>query len=714
MAQTLTPNYQLRKYAQGDHPGAAALNANWENIDEIMAEAAAGIATLEDASVLTLTTEAGFPNSRRLQGTANQVVLTENAGDLVLSLPQNIHTAATPQFAGMTLTGLLAFSPDNSVDLTAVGSRPRDIRAGRDIYGVTATLSGLTPTHVLFAGTGGLVSGDAGMVFDPGTDRLTLGSDHTLRINSSVGQPFVLKTSFSTNSGTDNPTLGIGYNFTGLLSNGDNRINTAVEAFSTELEMDYNNGSNRQLEWNFNWRSADGLTYRRGVIYTINYTTNNQEWQFSGYQHSWMDNTAGTTRLLINSSGHVAVNQPSPSVRFEVLDASAAQMRLVQGATKYCDFQVNSSDGSLSISTASAAAIKFGGHLTPTTDSVLDLGATALRWRDIYCGEQFLGQVNSAGSPTYSWQSNPTDGFYQAAAGDISVSIAGTRRYALQASVFYILNDTSSFSLGASQDCNFGRDAANVFYIKNGGAAQALRVYGTTADPKYLEATHQGSYAVLKTNDATDLYIQTIGSANISLSTNSSTRWNVIGATGHLSPQAGNTYDFGDATNTVRTIYAGTSVLAGPSEATFYTTQIAAFHATDASVVARSTTNNVEIAIYATATSGLLSVGTNHPLELRTNNAARLTISADGTAWTIATATSITLPDACNFVFNATTGTKFGTAVGQKMSWWNAAPIVQPAHIADPAGGGTVDAEARTAINAINALLAATGLTAAA
>lgn len=36
----------------------------------------------------------------------------------------------------------------------------------------------------------------------------------------------------------------------------------------------------------------------------------------------------------------------------------------------------------------------------------------------------------------------------------------------------------------------------------------------------------------------------------------------------------------------------------------------------------------------------------------------------------------------------------------------------QPAHIADPSGGATVDAEARTAINAILAALEAHGITA--
>jgi len=86
---------------------------------------ASSSAILRDASFLTLVAEPSLPNSKRLQGTADQVILTVAAGDLVLSTPQDIDIAATPQFAGLTLTGSLAFSPDNSVDLTAVGSRPR-------------------------------------------------------------------------------------------------------------------------------------------------------------------------------------------------------------------------------------------------------------------------------------------------------------------------------------------------------------------------------------------------------------------------------------------------------------------------------------------------------------------------------------------------------------------------------------------------------------
>lgn len=40
---------------------------------------------------------------------------------------------------------------------------------------------------------------------------------------------------------------------------------------------------------------------------------------------------------------------------------------------------------------------------------------------------------------------------------------------------------------------------------------------------------------------------------------------------------------------------------------------------------------------------------------------------------------TVTLADAANVVVNATTGTKIGTAVGQKLGFWNATPVVQQA-----------------------------------
>jgi hypothetical protein len=87
--------------------------------------------------------------------------------------------------------------------------------------------------------------------------------------------------------------------------------------------------------------------------------------------------------------------------------------------------------------------------------------------------------------------------------------------------------------------------------------------------------------------------------------------------------------------------------------------------------------------------------------------------TVDGTGITTVGSTGLTIADAKNIILNTTTGTKLGTGTTQKLGFWNATPIVQPVHIADPSGGAVQDTEARTAIAAINAMLAASGLTAA-
>lgn len=50
----------------------------------------------------------------------------------------------------------------------------------------------------------------------------------------------------------------------------------------------------------------------------------------------------------------------------------------------------------------------------------------------------------------------------------------------------------------------------------------------------------------------------------------------------------------------------------------------------------------------------------------------------------------LTLSDSVNMAFNTGTGTKIGTATGQKLSFWNATPVAQQSHIADASTGHTV------------------------
>jgi len=57
--------------------------------------------------------------------------------------------------------------------------------------------------------------------------------------------------------------------------------------------------------------------------------------------------------------------------------------------------------------------------------------------------------------------------------------------------------------------------------------------------------------------------------------------------------------------------------------------------------------------------------------------------------------------DGRNIQLGKTTGTKIGTETSQKLAFFGVTPVDQPATVSDPSGGGTQDAEARTAIIAV-------------
>jgi len=61
---------------------------------------------------------------------------------------------------------------------------------------------------------------------------------------------------------------------------------------------------------------------------------------------------------------------------------------------------------------------------------------------------------------------------------------------------------------------------------------------------------------------------------------------------------------------------------------------------------------------------------------------------------------NLALADAFNIDFGGNTGTKIG-GTGSKLALYGNTPIARQAHITDPTGGATIDAEARTAINSI-------------
>jgi len=61
----------------------------------------------------------------------------------------------------------------------------------------------------------------------------------------------------------------------------------------------------------------------------------------------------------------------------------------------------------------------------------------------------------------------------------------------------------------------------------------------------------------------------------------------------------------------------------------------------------------------------------------------------------------IKMMDGKNIQLGRGVGTQIGTATDQKLGFFGETPVDQPATITDPAGGETIDAQARTAINAL-------------
>ena len=95
------------------------------------------------APFVTVGNDGTLTAERALTGTANQVTVTDNGANssVVLSLPQNIHTGASPTFAGATLTGFTDITGGGLILTNATGSQAStadqarlgsyDIAAGR-------------------------------------------------------------------------------------------------------------------------------------------------------------------------------------------------------------------------------------------------------------------------------------------------------------------------------------------------------------------------------------------------------------------------------------------------------------------------------------------------------------------------------------------------------------------------------------------------------
>lgn len=145
--------------------------------------------SLNTPTFVTLSTDARLTNERVLTGTTNQIIVTDNgAGSTaVLSLPQNIHTTATPTFGTLTLnqsTGTLltvggGANADRSTTFDFNGSQTIRLDDNADTTGLILQNRAVAATTDQGIGMRFELADNAGTVVQSGAIRVRMEQDMT-------------------------------------------------------------------------------------------------------------------------------------------------------------------------------------------------------------------------------------------------------------------------------------------------------------------------------------------------------------------------------------------------------------------------------------------------------------------------------------------------------------------------------------------------------
>jgi hypothetical protein len=519
-----------------------------------------------------------------LAGTANQVSLSASGANTILSrnitlsLPQDIHTGATPTFAGMTLTGNLLFSADATYDVGDATHRPRDLRLSRDIY-----LGGVAQWSVLSIGASSKVQGvspnttttrkflrqvgDGVSSADPAWDTIVVGDLPTFTLTGTANQVSlsasganVLLSRDLTLSLPQNIHTGAAPQFAGLTLTGE-------LVFSADATVDLGDATHRARNL---WLSS--LTSGR-VTYA---TASGQLTDSANLLFDGTNLTLGSGSALKWSTDLILVRDGAGVIAQK--DGVNAQTLRIYGTTtgpKYLALlhdgvegviQTNAGGGALVLNVQGTSywQINTSGHWLAWTDNVSDFGATgASRPRSIYWGTQAFGPDGSAANPSYSFANSTSTGFYRLDASNVIYSISGAAR------ILFGLNGQAEPGIYIGSTAVFGWDngtvgsgnvvvklyqnGTGILEQKNGTTAQEHRIYGTTTGPKYISTLHNG----------TDGYIDAHGRIFVATTNATSTRFG-----SPVYPQVDNTTDFGAASLRWASGYFSTALIVGTTPAT--------------------------------------------------------------------------------------------------------------------------------------------------
>jgi hypothetical protein len=130
--------------ANGGTNSSTALTGKQIMVSNSGATAIVEAGAMTDGQLLIGSTGAQPVIAAIVQSSANQVVVVNGAGSITLSLPQNIHSGATPTFAGELLSGAGAYLEIN--DTTASADMKITMATVDTTTGTTATLATVATT----------------------------------------------------------------------------------------------------------------------------------------------------------------------------------------------------------------------------------------------------------------------------------------------------------------------------------------------------------------------------------------------------------------------------------------------------------------------------------------------------------------------------------------------------------------------------------------
>jgi hypothetical protein len=454
---------------------------------------------------------------RSLTGTANQVIASASSGAVTLSLPQSIHSGATPSFAGLSLGGDLLFSADNTHDLGAAGAnRPRT-----GYFGTLLSAPQLQATSGSFPLILGVSASDSFFVAANAAAQLdAVWTQYTADAN---GLTLRLRKARGTNSSPS------------IVANGD-VLGTLM--FSGYGASSFRNPAQIQALVS---GAPSGTSVPTDLVFATGTTSTTERWRITSAGHliAGADNTydlgaAGATRprtgyfgtsvitpaltvsgltansFLYSGAGGALTTTSAPTNGQLLIGSTGAAPVLASLTGTANQITVTAGAGSITLSTPQAIATGSSPTFTGLTVSGLTttrlvkntsgaLGSALLSddgTNTTLTSGQLLVPNGTAGAPSLSFSAEGTMGWYRNTTTDMRLALSSADKVrvtggAVTLDASHVLQWGSSGV--SSADLVLAREAAGTLAQRNGANAQTLHLYRS-----YTDASN---YARLALND---------------------------------------------------------------------------------------------------------------------------------------------------------------------------------------------------------------------